>query len=437
MKCPEVMEFMQRYVDHDLDQAEEALLLAHVMQCPECADMLEKLQLLSDELESLPDVVPPFSIVDSILPQLERMMDEQSAAKTVEPDMGKFVTASEREALLGLTTPNAAEAEKAIRSDNGNVPARTNRTKRVEAPPKVRWFSWKWAGGAAAAAVIVGVFLFQQKPLSHQNADSLAAKSDKVRAMSTSGSANKPAAAQDAGGSTKSKEPASPEKADSNEAKTALPTESPQAPPASQKPVTAPTNEPSASAKPGASVKALSPSPNTTAKSVLPSPTPKPTAGSASPKPSSSLTGPTATTPSAGGSAGSGSKEQEAGAMDNSKMPSLVKPPVTTPGPDATGSSVAPDKQETTESGKLSLTSHPSPDGLESPNKTYKAVISGQHVKVLDAEGSVIAESPDWIDAKSLRLEAWSGTVLQYTVVMANGAEKLQEIDFGGRKIKP
>jgi hypothetical protein len=80
MICQEVMELMQRYIDGDLDQQETSLMMDHADQCPECAAMLTRLQRLSSELEQLPRVVPKFSLVDAILPELDRL----HAANTLE-----------------------------------------------------------------------------------------------------------------------------------------------------------------------------------------------------------------------------------------------------------------------------------------------------------------------------------------------------------------
>lgn len=70
MNCQEVMELMQRHVDEDLNEQETSLLLDHVGHCPDCAAMLERLVSLSKGLEQLPRVVPPYSLVDAILPEL-------------------------------------------------------------------------------------------------------------------------------------------------------------------------------------------------------------------------------------------------------------------------------------------------------------------------------------------------------------------------------
>lgn len=73
MNCRKVMELMQRYLDRDLDQDEFETMQRHFPACPECSDMFERLKRLSEDLEKLPKVTPPFSLVDSILPQLEEI----------------------------------------------------------------------------------------------------------------------------------------------------------------------------------------------------------------------------------------------------------------------------------------------------------------------------------------------------------------------------
>lgn len=73
MKCAEVMEWMHRYLDHDLSQEEMLEMFRHIDDCPSCAEVLDRLTTLSRQLEELPDVKPPFSLVDSILPQLDQL----------------------------------------------------------------------------------------------------------------------------------------------------------------------------------------------------------------------------------------------------------------------------------------------------------------------------------------------------------------------------
>jgi hypothetical protein len=99
MNCQEVIEFMQRYIDDDLNQQETSLMMDHVGQCPDCAAMLVRLQQLSSELTQLPRVVPRFSLVDAILPELDRLQAAQSEgelSKETNPESVQVPTRSSR-----------------------------------------------------------------------------------------------------------------------------------------------------------------------------------------------------------------------------------------------------------------------------------------------------------------------------------------------------
>jgi hypothetical protein len=82
MNCQEVMELIQRHVDHDLNEQETSLMMNHAGHCPDCAAMLERLVNLSRGLDQLPRVVPPYSLVDAILPELGKW--DAAAAETGE-----------------------------------------------------------------------------------------------------------------------------------------------------------------------------------------------------------------------------------------------------------------------------------------------------------------------------------------------------------------
>ncbi|OZQ62688.1 hypothetical protein CA600_21345 [Paenibacillus sp. VTT E-133280] len=128
MKCAEVMEWMHRYIDQDLSQDEIVEMFRHIDNCPSCAEVFERLTLLSNELEQLPDVKPPFSLVDSILPQLaelDRSSREQSAVRTEEP----------------VVVPFSRESSRGKPSKGTSIAARTGI-------------------GAIAAAVILGIAIF-------------------------------------------------------------------------------------------------------------------------------------------------------------------------------------------------------------------------------------------------------------------------------------
>jgi anti-sigma factor RsiW len=100
MKCAEVMEWMHRYLDHDLSQEEMLEMFRHIDDCPSCAEVLDRLTLLSQQLEQLPDVKPPFSLVDSILPQLEQLdrgvPEEPAVMEPEDPKVIPFSRANNR-----------------------------------------------------------------------------------------------------------------------------------------------------------------------------------------------------------------------------------------------------------------------------------------------------------------------------------------------------
>lgn len=82
MKCQGVMEYMQRFLDHDLSKQEQDNMRNHLEQCTSCAEMFGRMNRLSNELVQLPKVVPPFSIVDSIMPKLDEIDRQRHAAES-------------------------------------------------------------------------------------------------------------------------------------------------------------------------------------------------------------------------------------------------------------------------------------------------------------------------------------------------------------------
>ncbi|MFD2612693.1 zf-HC2 domain-containing protein [Paenibacillus gansuensis] len=139
MNCQEVMELMQRHIDGDLHSSEKDDMNRHLVQCPACQTMFERLERLSSELEQLPKVVPPFSIVDSILPRLDAL-DSASVEAPAE--------------VTG--TPQAKTAA---------------RRKRMAA------WNWPALGGVVAAGLMIGLFMVTNPPGGSQSnkADNAAA----------------------------------------------------------------------------------------------------------------------------------------------------------------------------------------------------------------------------------------------------------------------
>ncbi|MDR6880049.1 anti-sigma factor [Bacillus sp. 3255] len=146
MICQEVMELMQRQLDGDLNSQEEDELHAHLEYCLDCAEMFERLQRLSDDLTQLPKVVPPYSLVDAILPQL------------AEIDRGAAASITDKAAVV---TPDVRQNE---RGQTTKLPW----TRRFGSQ-----FSWKFAGGVVAAGLILGFFVFNMKQPVLDNADGL------------------------------------------------------------------------------------------------------------------------------------------------------------------------------------------------------------------------------------------------------------------------
>ncbi|WP_413372714.1 zf-HC2 domain-containing protein [Paenibacillus taichungensis] len=143
MKCEEVVEWMHRYLDHDLGEAETAQMLQHVAQCAECAENFSLLRALSRELEYLPQVTPRFSLVDAIMPQLDAI-DEAKR---------------EQSSTIQEMSPVPAAFENLQRSS--------------ERKPKQKWLN-SMAGRmsmGAAAAVVLGVAIFGYQPEKIENAE--------------------------------------------------------------------------------------------------------------------------------------------------------------------------------------------------------------------------------------------------------------------------
>ncbi|GIO55666.1 zf-HC2 domain-containing protein [Paenibacillus cineris] len=104
MKCPEVVEWMHRYLDYDLDEEETVKLYEHLKTCPECADTFRLLKSLSRDLEDLPKVTPKFSLVDAIMPQLDAIdqaRHEKSASLEEMPAPAEMVPVPSRPARKG------------------------------------------------------------------------------------------------------------------------------------------------------------------------------------------------------------------------------------------------------------------------------------------------------------------------------------------------
>lgn len=131
VSCEEAYEWMQRDLDGELDGAEKEKLMRHQALCRDCASLYERLYSLSTHLEQLPMVEPPFSIVKSILPELDRIDRERN--------------------LPPFVQEQAAAIE---------MPRRNN---------KAIWY--RYIGGATAAGLLISAIVFMlDKPEMKQSA---------------------------------------------------------------------------------------------------------------------------------------------------------------------------------------------------------------------------------------------------------------------------
>lgn len=132
MKCQEVVELMHRCLDHDLNEMDEQHLTRHLLECSDCAALFERLKRVSSELESLPKVMPSFSLVDAIMPQLEQY------------------------------------------DRDGSLPARKHAASRRGRTERIRNLIQRWPykaiGGVVAAGIVIGIFITTYQPQTVQDA---------------------------------------------------------------------------------------------------------------------------------------------------------------------------------------------------------------------------------------------------------------------------
>lgn len=157
---------MHRYIDHDLSEEESSALLEHIQSCRDCKEEFAMLKELSAQLEELPVLAPRYSLVDAILPQLEAL------------DLGRREEGSASEEIPAATM--AAEP----------VNRRRERT-------SGRSRAYRTGALGLAAAVILGVFIYQVEPRTVRDAE-IASYS----VMDTSENSSLESSAQDMGQSS-------------------------------------------------------------------------------------------------------------------------------------------------------------------------------------------------------------------------------------------
>lgn len=156
MKCPEAVEWMHRYLDHDLNEEESFLLFEHIRNCEECAETFALLNKLSAQLEELPKVVPNYNLVDAILPQLDeidraRLEGGSAAEETVLPMTAVHVEA-------GTGQGGTLLSRRSSRRQDADTGLRRNRI-------------YRYGSLGVAAALILGVFIYQYEPRTVSDAE--------------------------------------------------------------------------------------------------------------------------------------------------------------------------------------------------------------------------------------------------------------------------
>lgn len=143
MMCQEVIELMQRYLDQDLDEMEYEQMLGHLQLCPDCTELFQRLVALSQELEQLPKVTPAYSLVDAILPKLQRIDEGHPAIE-----------------FPGVTLPSGS----GLREESVAVEQQSKVDEVAGWRKRMRGLvSTKIVGGVVAAGLVLGFFVFEQQ----------------------------------------------------------------------------------------------------------------------------------------------------------------------------------------------------------------------------------------------------------------------------------
>ncbi|MFD0692861.1 zf-HC2 domain-containing protein [Paenibacillus sp. GCM10027628] len=388
MNCQEVMELMQRQLDGDLHAQEIDELEAHLMHCLECAEMFERLQRLSSELTQLPKVVPPYSLVDAILPQLSEL-DRHAAASITDPAIA-----------LGTEAPSVADGQ----------PRKLPWTRRFGSQ-----FSWKFAGGVVAAGLIIGFFTFNMKHPVLDQADGLLPPATKSESASKAQNAA-PAGAATAG--------AADQKTTTKTSDIAGTPATGAAKPDKAEPASGGTSQPSTDAK-LEKPKAMDPSasPKSTSKDPSARMAPATTEPERLKDPqsigSADTNGP-AVSPSE-----TANPDQGIAKQDDTHAVNTLKAGEPTPSPVA--KKTDPQEKSEKKNGFYSLTSQLNRP-LKSPTGTYEAVIEQRHVVIRDSSSQeiVYTSKQEWPESDELSLVEWSkDDKLTYQVISGDTSKTI------------
>lgn len=169
MNCQEAVEWMNRYLDRDLNEEETSLLFEHIHHCQDCAEQFEWLNKLSAQLEDLPKVVPNYSLVDAILPQLDAIDQARREGSVSEMDALPMMT----ESSPALNRSGKQEREQSSASRRARI--------------------YRYGSLGVAAALILGVFIYQYEPRTVPNAEiAFKSASDQSQSSDDAGAADEP-----------------------------------------------------------------------------------------------------------------------------------------------------------------------------------------------------------------------------------------------------
>ncbi|MBD0379062.1 anti-sigma factor family protein [Paenibacillus sedimenti] len=374
MNCQEVMELMQRQLDGDLLAQEEEELEAHLMHCLECAEMFERLQRLSDELAGLPKVVPPYSLVDAILPQLGEI---------------------DRHAAASITDPATAFSTQAPSLAAGQ-PTKLPWTRRFGSQ-----FSWKFAGGVVAAGLIIGFFAFNMKHPVLDQADGLL--QPRTKSESSAAAQNAPAAGTTSGGAADRKTMMD----DGNSASKAAPATSEM-----NRESTPPADIPSPQATTDAKLeKPMALDQSGSPKSTPSDPASRMTPATTEPERMKDPQSPGASeknNPAAKPAEPTDSNQNKANTtQDEPKDMNTLKADEPSPSPVAKMSD--PQENIGNRNGIFSFTAQPD-HPLKSATGAYEAVIEQRHVVIRDSSSQeiVFTSKQEWSESDELKLVEWS-----------------------------
>jgi hypothetical protein len=191
MRCNEAVRFIQSDIDGDLSKQERQNLSAHLAHCAQCRYEYERMQVLTEKLRALPKVDPPHSIVDLIIPSIQRgetsgPTSESTALRSnLQSDTGSELQSDQKRerrkdqvsAPVNPKTERTAKekAEKPVDREEREAQLRQGNSGKFTVFKRKKL--WVTTGALAACALIL-VLLYANDELYPGSGDSLFSSSD-------------------------------------------------------------------------------------------------------------------------------------------------------------------------------------------------------------------------------------------------------------------